>query len=55
MKHSVKHFFFPNKIKFLGFYDVVATREDISIDVPITTLGLILMKLGDFFSRGTDR
>ena len=30
-------------------------REDLSIDVSITNVGLILRSYGDFFSRGTDR
>ena len=34
---------------------VVGTREDLSIDASITNIGLILTKVGDFLSRGTDR
>ena len=37
--------FLKKKIKFLGFHVVVATREDLSIDVSITDVGLILTKL----------
>ena len=40
------------KIQFLGFHAVVpellSTREDLSIDVSITTVGLILTKLRGF-------
>ena len=32
-----------------------SSREDLSIDVSITNVGLILTKLWRFFSRGTDR
>ena len=38
--------FLKKKIKFLGSHAVVATREDFSIDVSITNVGLILTKLG---------
>ena len=37
--------FFEKKIKFFGSHVVVATREDLSIDVSITYVGLILTKL----------
>ena len=37
---------FENKIKNFGFHAVVATRQDLSIHVSITNVGLILMKLG---------
>ena len=37
--------FFANKITFLGLHAVVATCEDLTIDVSMTTVGLILMKL----------
>ena len=38
--------FFLKKISFLCFYVVASTCEDLSIDVSITNVGLILMKLG---------
>ena len=34
--------------KFLGFHAIVATREDLSIDISITNVGLILTKLRRF-------
>ena len=34
------------KKKFEGFHAVVPTREDLSIDLSITNVGLILTKLG---------
>ena len=37
--------FFEKIFKFLGFHGVVPTREDLSIDVSIITVGLILTKL----------
>ena len=37
--------FFEKKIKFLGFHAVANIREDFSIDVLFTTVGLILTKL----------
>ena len=41
------HFCYLNfmKFTFLGFHAVVATREDLSIDISITNVGLILTKL----------
>ena len=52
--------FFEKKFKFFGSHVVVATREDLSVDVSITNVGLMLTKPGRFFSRhtetrGTDR
>ena len=45
----------PFKKEFFGF-PCCSTREDLSIDVSITNVGLILTMLGRFiFSRGTDR
>ena len=41
--------FLEKKIKFFGFHVAVATREDLSIDVSITNVGLILTKPGRFF------
>ena len=46
--------FFENIMKFFGL-PWCRTREDISIDVSITNVGLILTKIGWFLSRGTDR
>ena len=49
-----------NKIQFRTFKKSIfgfpwcSTREDLSIDVSITNVGLILTKPDDFFSRGTD-
>ena len=37
--------FLEKKIKFWGFHGVVGTREDLSIDVSITNVGLTLTKL----------
>ena len=42
-KHSGKHLFFK-KIKFLASHDIGSTREDLSIAVSITNVGLILTK-----------
>ena len=41
------------KFTFLGFHVVVL--EDLSIDVLITNVGLVLTKLWCFFIRGTGR
>ena len=47
--------FWKKKNQILGF-PCCSTREDLSIDVSITNVGLTLTKLGGFlFSRGTDR
>ena len=48
---------FWKKIKFLGFQVVVATRKDLSIDVSITNVGLILTKLRwfQFYSTSQNR
>ena len=43
-RHKSK-FEFRNFLKFLGFHGVVATREDLSIDVSVTNVGLILLKV----------
>ena len=40
------------KIKFLGFHGVGSTRKDLSIDVSITNVGLILTKPGWFLFSG---
>ena len=45
---------FLEKNQIFGF-PCCSTREGLSIDVSITNVGLTLTKLGDFFSRGTDR
>ena len=48
---------FWKKIKFLDFHAVASTREDLSIDVSITNLRLILTKLWrsiSFLGVGTD-
>ena len=37
--------FFEKKIKFFGSHAVVAIREDLSVDVSLTHVGLILTKL----------
>ena len=37
--------FFEKKFGFQTFHVVIATREDLSIDVSITNVGLILTKL----------
>ena len=49
--------FLKKKIKFLCFHVVVPTREDLSIDVSITNVGLILTKLWRFqlFSTSQNR
>ena len=52
VKIRISNFFEKNQI--FGF-SCCSTREDLSIDVSITNVGLILTKLWDFFSRGTDR
>ena len=41
--------FLKKKIKFFGSHVVVATCEDLSVDVSITYVGLILTKTGRFF------
>ena len=41
--------FFEKKNQIFGF-SCCSTREDLSIDVSITNVGLILTKLGDFSS-----
>ena len=46
--------FLKKKIKFFGSHVVVATSEDLSVDVSITYVGLILTKPGGFFSRHTE-
>ena len=46
--------FWRKKIKFFGSHVVVATSEDLSVDVSITYVGLILTKPGGFFSRHTE-
>ena len=43
-KHSDQYVFFK-KIKFLASHDIIATREDFSIDVSITNVGLRVFKL----------
>ena len=40
--------FLKKKIKFLGSHVVVLTHEDLSVDVTITYVGLILTKPGRF-------
>ena len=40
------------KIKFLFFHAVVGTREGLTSDVSINTVGLILTKLWRFISSG---
>ena len=47
-------FFLKNKFKFFGVSSC-STSADLPIDALITNVGLILAKIGDFFSRGTDR
>ena len=57
LQHKSKFEFrtFVKKIHIFGL-PLCSTREDLSIDVSITNVGLILTKLYcDFFSRGTDR
>ena len=51
-KSKLNFFFFKNKNKFWGYDAVVATREDFSINVSFTTVGLILSKLGRFLILG---
>ena len=34
--------FFEKRINFLGFHTVASTREDLSIDVSITTQSIVL-------------
>ena len=50
-KRSGKHVFFK-KIQFLASHNIVATREDLSFDVSITNVGLILSKLGWYLFSG---
>ena len=40
--------FFETKIKFFGSHVVEATHEDLSVNVSITYVGLILTKPGQF-------
>ena len=47
--------FYKKKIKFLTFHAVASTLDDFSNDVSITTVGLILMKLGWFQHLGTSQ
>ena len=49
---SLKASFFFNKIIFLGFHAAVLVKKDLSIDVSITNVGLILTKLGRFCFSG---
>ena len=56
--NSISNFFEKNKQIF--WFSCCSTREDLSVDVSITYVGLILTKPGRFFSRhtetrGTDR
>ena len=55
--NSISNFFEKNQIV---WFPCCSTREDLSVDVSITYVGLILTKPGRFFSRhtetrGTDR
>ena len=52
--------FFEKKKNQIFWFPCCSTREDLSVDVSITNVGLILTKPGRFFSRrtetrGTDR
>ena len=49
-QNSISNFFL--KYKFLSFHAVVATREDLTIDVSITNVGLISKKTGWFLFLG---
>ena len=59
-KSKLNFEFFGKKSDFYGSMFEKNSREDLSIDVSITNVGLILTKPGRFFSRrtetrGTDR
>ena len=53
VKGQISNFkLFLKKFKFSGFHFVASTREDLSIDVSITNVGLILTKLWWFLFSG---